>query len=194
MQLKEGNKSTDSFSDGDVWDGLDECARALASDDLSLLLFEFVHRETSETVINAAAAVSKVVHREKTIRVWRTDFRDNCGNFSDDGKGRYDRTTIIHDECRKKKTAWARDHCCWKGQPNMTEVDFCHYINADLPNSSHRPGFPQRISVKTACRFLCDLGFLRIDSSKKGVHIGGHERKDVVEECVRYLDRLQAIE
>ena len=73
-------------------------------------------------------------------------------------------------------------------------MDFCHYINADLPNSCHAPGFPQRISVMTACRFLCDLGFQRIDSSKKGVYIDGHEREDVVEKCVRYLDRLHAIQ
>ena len=47
---------------------------------LSLLLFEFVRRETSATVMNATAAVSRVVHRdEKTIRVWRRDFWDNCG-------------------------------------------------------------------------------------------------------------------
>ena len=67
------DQSTPSISDGDVRDCLDEWVRALASDDLqmlSLLLFEFVRRETSATVMNAAAAVSKVVHRdEKTIAV-----------------------------------------------------------------------------------------------------------------------------
>ena len=51
-------------------------------------------------------------------------------------------------------------------------------------------GFSPRISVKTACRFLCDLGFQRVDSSKKGVYIDGHERQDVVEERTRYLDRV----
>ena len=194
------DQSTLSFSDDDFWDCLDEWVRALACDDLkmlSLLLFELVRRGTSATVKNAAAAVSKVVHRdEKTIRVWRRDFWDNCGEFSEDARGRYDRTTIFYEEeCRKKATAWARDHCCVKGQPNMTAVDFCHYTNADLlPNSCHPPGFPLRISVKTACRFLCDLGFQRMDSSKKGVYIDGHEREDVVEERVRYLDSLHAIE
>lgn len=48
--------------------------------------------------------------------------------------------------------------------------------------------------MKTACRFLCDLGFQRLDSSKKGVYIDGHERPDVVAERVRYLDHLRAIQ
>ncbi|XP_062500167.1 uncharacterized protein LOC134177408 isoform X1 [Corticium candelabrum] len=77
----------------------------------------------------------------------------------------------------------------------MTASDFCCYINTDLlPNTSHSPGFSPTISVKTACRFLCDLGFQRVDSSKKGVYIDGHERQDVVEERTRYLDRVHAIE
>ncbi|XP_062500169.1 uncharacterized protein LOC134177408 isoform X3 [Corticium candelabrum] len=57
----------------------------------------------------------------------------------------------------------------------MTASDFCCYINTDLlPNTSH--------------------SFQRVDSSKKGVYIDGHERQDVVEERTRYLDRVHAIE
>ena len=41
----------------------------------------------------------------------------------------------------------------------------------------------------TACMFFQDLGCQCLDSSKKGVYIDGHARKDVVEERVRCLDR-----
>ena len=56
------DQSTLSFSDGDVRDCLDEWVRALASDDLQmllLLLFEFVHRERSATVMNGRCSCVK---------------------------------------------------------------------------------------------------------------------------------------
>ena len=56
------DQSTLSFSDGDVRDCLDEWVRALASDDLqmlSLLLFEFVRRERSATVMNGRCSCVK---------------------------------------------------------------------------------------------------------------------------------------
>ena len=43
---------------------------------LSLLLFEFHRRETSQTVKRAADVVSQIVHKnEGTIRDWRNNFR-----------------------------------------------------------------------------------------------------------------------
>ena len=56
------DQSTLSFSDCDVRDCLDEWVRALASDDLqmlSLLLFEFVRRERSATVMNGRCSCVK---------------------------------------------------------------------------------------------------------------------------------------
>ena len=53
--------------------------------------------------MGTAATVAAVVHKdEKTIRMWRKEFKEDWGKFSEDGTGRYDRTTIIHDEeCRQ---------------------------------------------------------------------------------------------
>ncbi|XP_062514843.1 uncharacterized protein LOC134197968 [Corticium candelabrum] len=71
--------SVQSFSDDDVWSCLDEWVRALGIVDLkmlSLLLFEFHRRETSQTVKRAADVVSQIVHKnEGTIRDWRNNFR-----------------------------------------------------------------------------------------------------------------------
>ncbi|XP_062505569.1 uncharacterized protein LOC134182208 [Corticium candelabrum] len=156
--------SVQSVNDEDVWSCLDDWIRALRIVDtkmLLLLLFEFYRRETSQTVKRAVGVVSQIVHKnEGTIRDWRNNFRCNCGKFLD-GKGHYQWSSIMHDEeCRRKATRSARQHSCTKGRPNITASDFCCYINTDLlPNTSHTPGFSTRISVKTACRFLCDLGF-----------------------------------
>ena len=102
---------------------------------------------------------------------------------------------MYNKECRRKASRWVRQHCCTKAKPNRTASDFCCYINTNIPpKTSHSLGFSPRISVKTARRFLCDLGFQRVDSSKKGVYIDGHKRQDVVEERSRYLDCVNAIE
>ena len=48
--------------------------------------------------------------------------------------------------------------------------------------------------MKTACKFLCDLGFQRLNSSKMGVYVARHQSQDVLEEGIRYLDRVHAME
>lgn len=63
---------------------------------LSLLLFEFHRRETSATVMNTIAAVSKVIHKvEKTIRVRKKGFKVIYGEFSESGLGRRDRMLML---------------------------------------------------------------------------------------------------
>ena len=70
---------------------------------MSFLLFEFHHRETYATAMGTAATVAAVVHKdEKTIRMWRKEFKEVWGKFSEDGRGRYGRTTIIHDRSADK--------------------------------------------------------------------------------------------
>ena len=63
--LDRDSDSVQSFSDHDVWSCPDECVRALGIVDLemlSLLLFEFYRRETSQTVKRVADVVSQIVH------------------------------------------------------------------------------------------------------------------------------------
>lgn len=74
----------------------------------------------------------------------------------------------------------------------MTVSDFCHYVNSVLlPSSSLPAGFPRKIGLSTARRFLMELGFSRLDSSKRGLYIDGHEREDVVYERI-FLKSLHA--
>ena len=42
------------------------------------------------------------------------------------------------------------------------------------------PGYPHRILVAKACRWLHNLGF-QVITKKKGTHVDGHERDDVDE-------------
>ena len=45
-----------------------------------------------------------------------------------------------------------------KGKPSLTVNQFCHWVNNDLPNKTLEPGFPRKISVETACKWMYELG------------------------------------
>lgn len=67
-----------------------------------------------------------------------------------------------------------------KGQPNITAPMFCEWVNQELlPNSSLEPGYPRKISVETARKWLHHLDFCVLTPSK-GLFFDGHERDDVV--------------
>ena len=62
----------------------------------------------------------------------------------------------------------------------MTAIDFCKWVNKNLlPNCTLEPGYPRKISVETARRWLRQLGF-EIITPRKGIFIDGHERDDVI--------------
>ena len=47
-----------------------------------------------------------------------------------------------------------------KGLPKLTSIDFCRWVNEILlPNSTLEPGFPRKIGLKTAHKWLHNLGF-----------------------------------
>ena len=74
-----------------------------------------------------------------------------------------------------------------RGRPNLTSSAFCQWVNNELlPNSVLEPGYPRRVSVETARKWLHDLGFEILQLSK-GVFIDGHERSDVVESRGQFL-------
>ena len=56
-----------------------------------------------------------------------------------------------------------------KGRPNMTSRSFVDGSTSLLPNSILEPGYPRSISVKTARRWLHEIGFEILDK-KKGVY------------------------
>ena len=79
-----------------------------------------------------------------------------------------------------------------RGRPNLTSTSFCQCVNNDLlPNSVLEPGYPHRVSVETARKWLHDLGF-EILLLSKGVFIDEHERSDIVESRVECLKTMSA--
>lgn len=126
---------------------------------------------------------------EKTIRWWRYDWIDNNGSFSASSKGKYKRYVAIDDEeYRDKALKWIRENASAKGKPNMTAATFCAWLVSDLLPllRQHHPDAPAKVSVPNAIRWLHKLGF-NPSSTKKGLYIDGHERKDVVDYRKLYL-------
>ena len=61
-----------------------------------------------------------------------------------------------------------------------------------LPNSNLEPGFPRKLSVEPARRWLHKLSFEVLVPSK-GIYFDGHERADVVKERGVFLRKLAEI-
>ena len=61
-----------------------------------------------------------------------------------------------------------------------------------LPNETLEPGFPQKISVETARKWMHELGF-EVVTKKKGTFVDGHEKEDVVEYCKTFLRKMAAL-
>ena len=75
----------------------------------------------------------------------------------------------------------------------MTVIDFCKWVNKSLlPNSTIEPGFPRKIAVETARKWLHQLGF-EVLTVRKGIFIDGHEREDVVLYRKEFLRRMVKI-
>ena len=94
---------------------------------------------------------------------------------------------MSNEELCEKARVYVRVNAAPRGRPNLTSSAFCQWVNNDLlPNSVLEPGYPRRVSVETARKWLHELGFDILQLSK-GVFIDGHERSDVVESRVKFL-------
>ena len=79
-----------------------------------------------------------------------------------------------------------------KGKKNLTAAAFCHWINEVLLlNSVLEPGYPRKVSLSTALRWLHNLGF-QVIKKKKGTYVDGHERADVVDYRKKFLRKIIA--
>ncbi len=58
-----------------------------------------------------------------------------------------------------------------------------------LPNHTLEPGFPRKVSLTTARKWLHHLGF-EVIVKKKGTFVDGHERADVVEYRSKFLRKM----
>ena len=67
-----------------------------------------------------------------------------------------------------------------KGKPNLTADTFCQWANEELlPNEALEPGFPRKIGVETARKWMHEMGY-EVLTSRKGAYVDHHERDDVV--------------
>ena len=153
---------------------------------VALLLYTSLPRKFGLQETDTAAAVAELDKSEHTISPWIDDFVQNDRMFSDTQQGHYVRnnTLMSNEELCEKARVYVRANAAPRGRPNLTSSAFCQCVNNDLlPNSVLEPGYPRRVSVETARKWLHDLGF-EILLLSKGVFIDGHERSDVLESRV----------
>ena len=76
------------------------------------------------------------------------------------------------EELNRNARAYATENANPKGRPNMTALSFCAWVNDDLlPNHTLPPGFPRRISIPTAQKWLHELGFEVLNTQGKSMYI-----------------------
>ncbi len=106
-------------------------------------------------------------------------------------QGKYQRDGVLwHNEELNKiatKYMYVRENTVVKGKPNMTAVSFCHWVNGHLlATQVLEPGYPRKVSLETAHKWLMELGFTVLEH-KKGTYVDGHERSDMVEYRQRFF-------
>lgn len=119
-----------------------------------MLLCSVLVSELSLTVTNAAELTSKIIHKTaRIVHQWHTDLIQSGGEFPESKQGKYRRSGVLwfNEELNKKASEYARANAAVKGALNMTTTDFCKWVNKTLlPNFTLEPGFPRKVSVKTA--------------------------------------------
>ena len=123
---------------------------------------------------------------------WQDSFFENDGIITDHEQGHYQRSGVLwnSEDLSKKATQHIREKASVKGASNLTSLSFCQSVNEDLlPNEVLEPGFPRRISVETARKWMHEMGF-EVQTAKKGSYVDGHERADVKEYRKIFLRRM----
>ena len=160
---------------------------------LAMTLCFVLVKELSFTETRAAEFAARVIDKnDKTVRRWRTDLVSNGGSFTESSQGRYQRTGVLwaNEELTQKASEYVRANAAVKGRPNLTSIEFSKWVNKSLlPNSTLEPGFPRRISVETARKWLHEMGF-EVLTARKGVFVDGHERSDVIESRTKFLRKM----
>ena len=129
---------------------------------------------------------------DRTIREWRTKFLESGGDIPESKQGAYQRSGVLwtNEQLNKKASRYIRENAAKKGASNLTAGSFCQWVNEELlPNATLEPGFPRKVGVETARKWMHEMGF-QVLTSKKGSFVDGHERPDVVEYRKRFLRRM----
>ena len=99
-------------------------------------------------------------------------------------------------DCNECALQWIRTNAVNESSANMTACSLACFVNLELlPNICLPPGFPRAISVRTATRWLDELGFeFMATHLKRGVYKDRHEREDVQyrEEFIAGMRELEA--
>ena len=163
---------------------------------LSVLLWYLLVGILSFKLTDAAEMIGKVLGRsDRTIREWRVTFNANKGTFPDTMQGKYKRDGVLwhSEELNKIATRYVRENTVVKGRPILTAGSFCQWVNECLlTTQTLELGYPRRISVETARKWLLELGFTVMEH-KKGTYVDGHERPDVVQYRSKFLRLLCAL-
>ena len=95
-----------------------------------------------------------------------------------------------NEHLNKKATQFIRNNNKVKGRPNLTVGGFCEWVNTDLLiNETLEPGYPRKIGLETACKWMHELGF-EVVSKKKDTFVDSHECEDVVEYRKIFLRKM----
>lgn len=136
---------------------------------------------------------------ERSVRQWVDEIFDEyfstVSNFEDvtdeelteqlsSNRGKHPKVdSVFRDEIFQAKVReYVRGNGYVKGKPNLTLQQFVRWVEEEKD---------LKISTSTASVWLHALGFTHKQFSK-GVYFDGHERADVVEDRVSYLDILQS--
>lgn len=162
----------DNDTDAKMEHFVEEWALSLDRDDtISLGLFLSYHLINTLNIFKTKAAefASMMLGKsDRTIRQWKADFLQH-GSIPDNKQGKYQRSGVLwsSEDLNKKATKYIRENANVKGRPNLTTSSFCRWINNDLlPNVSLPPGYPRRVSIETARRWLHELGFVILSGNK----------------------------
>ena len=119
----------------------------------------------------------------RTICERKAKFYENDGSIPNSAQGQYQRSEVLwkNEYLNRKVCMYVRDNGFNKGSANLTMHSFCEWVNEHLlSNETLKLGYPRKISVESARRWLHELG-LEVLTAKKGCFVDGHERQDVVE-------------
>ena len=141
---------------------VEEWLQVLGKDDMKSVAIFLCYRLVSIfpfTETKAAEYAAQMINH-RTVRRWRSSLIENDGVLPESKHGKHQRTSVwIDEDLNEKATEYARSNDAVKGQI-LTFIDFCCWVNDSLlPNSTLEPGFPRKVCLETARKWLHQLGF-----------------------------------
>ena len=143
---------------------------------LSIFLHSFVVFRLHFSLTDCAVMIGELLgYSDRTVREWKSVFINNEGSFPNSEQGNYQRSGVLwhNEELNKKAREFIKANASVKGKQNLTAGTFCQWVNGCLlVNNVLEPGYPRRISISTALRWLHNLGF-QVIKKKKGTYVDG---------------------